>query len=155
MFQQALVAAAMIATATLSVGTSAAQAEFPGAHPAYRHALADLRVARGLIDVNSYARGADANEDIALDAIDRAIRDIKIAGVDDGKPMGFGVAPDPGIDRRGRLHRALQALRDAHRDATREEQNPAALGLRRRATIDIDVAIRHDKRAIADVAHAF
>lgn len=149
-----LVAAAMIAGATFTVGTSAAQADFPGAHPAYRHALADLRVARGLLDVNSYGRGVDANEDVALDAIDRAIGDIKAAGVDDGKPMGFGVAPDPGIDRRGRLHRALQALRDAHRDATREEQNPVALGLRRRATIDIDVAIQRDKRAIRDVDRA-
>lgn len=153
MLQKSLLAAALLASAVSAVGVLPASADFPGAHPYYRHALADLREARGLLNAGSYARGVDANEDVAIDAIDRAIGDIKAAGVDDGKPVGFGVPPDPGIDHRGRIHRALQALRDAHRDTDREEQNPNALGLQHRATRDIDIAIRHGKRALHDAEH--
>jgi hypothetical protein len=126
-----------------------ALADYPGAHPYYLHALGDLRYAHALIDRPDYRPGVDGQDDVALDFIGRAYRDIKAAGIDDGKDINDHFV-DPGIDRRGRLRRALEALQKAHFDVTREEQNPAALGLRAHATRDIDAAAYHVRIAIRD-----
>jgi hypothetical protein len=54
-------------------------------HPAYLHALSDLREAR----FNVARRGGDPvmkwDEAVAIGAIDRAIKEIKEASIDDGK----------------------------------------------------------------------
>lgn len=152
-FKRGVFACAFLACAA-SLGLAPAQADFPGVHPAYRHALGALRVARRLLNVNSNKRGVDNQEDQALDAINAAITEIKAAGIDDGKPMQDSQPLDPNLinDHLGRLHQALRALRDARGNAHTEEVNTAALGLRYHAERDINSAIRHVRRAIKDNA---
>ena len=59
----------------------------PGKHPAFLHALSDLRYARA----NLEKKGGDSqmkwDESTAVGAIDRAIADIKQAAIDDGKNL--------------------------------------------------------------------
>ncbi len=143
----------LLATASFAVLAAAsaapALADYPGAHPYYLHALGDLRYAHALIDRPDYKPGVDGQEDAALDYIGRAYHDIKIAGIDDGEDINDHPV-DSGLDHRGRLRRALQALQKAHFDVTREEQNPLALHVRAHATRDIDEASGHVRRAIHD-----
>jgi hypothetical protein len=143
----------LLATASFAVIAAAsaapALADYPGAHPYYLHALGDLRYAHALIDRPDYRPGVDGQEDAALDNIARAYRDIKIAGIDDGKDINDHFV-DPGLDHKGRLRRALEALRKAHFDVTRKEVNPVALNVRADATRDIDGAAFHVRRAIHD-----
>ena len=137
-------------TAALAATLAApASADFPGRHPFYVHALGDLRDAHALLDHGDFRRGVDGQEDAALDNIRTAYRQIERAGVDDGKDVDDRLA-DRGIDRRGRLQRALQALQRAHADVAREEDDPNAVGLRNRAIQNIDHAMSHVRRAIAD-----
>lgn len=126
-----------------------ASADFPGRHPFYVHAMGDLRYAHALLDHGSYRPGVDGQEDAALDDIARAYGDIKRAGLDDGKNVDEHLV-DRGIDRPGRLHRALEALQRAHADVAREEDDPYAVGLRNRAIREIDHAIGHVRHAIGD-----
>ena len=143
----------LLAAASFAVIAAAsaapALADYPGAHPYYLHALGDLRYAHALIDRPDYKPGVDGQEDAALDDIKRAYHDVKVAGVDDGKDINDHLV-DPGLDHRGRLRRALEALRKAHFDVTREEQNPTALHVRALATRDVDGAAQHVRRAIHD-----
>jgi len=125
-------------------------ADFPGHHPFYVHAMGDLRYAHALLDHGSYRPGVDAQEDAALDDIAHAYREVERAGLDDGKNIDDHLI-DPGIDRPGRLHRALEALQRAHADVAREEDDPNAVGLRNRALEHIDGAIGHVRHAIGDV----
>src|SRR5579859_5428022 len=58
----------------------------PQAHPAYLHALSDLRAARAFL-----ARPASVtvkwDENVAIREIDAAIAELKQAAIDDGKPL--------------------------------------------------------------------
>jgi hypothetical protein len=129
-----------------------ASADFPGRHPYYVHALGDLRYAHVLLDRGDYKPGVDGQEDAALDDISRAYNEIRRAGADDGKDINAHLV-DPGIDRRGRLRRAVEALQAAHADVAREEDDPAAVGLRNRALMNIEHAILHARNAIRDNAN--
>lgn len=132
-----------------------AQAAIPGAHPQYRHALADLRRAHHDIAVKGLDDDTKHPHDKAcLQHIEDAINDIKQAGVDDGKPMQDAVPGDP-VDHAGRLHRAEQDLNHALKDALKEESNKSnllgknsALHLQKRASDDIKLAISEVKLAI-------
>jgi hypothetical protein len=121
----------------------------PETHPAYLHALTDLRNAR----FNLARRGGDPNmkwdEHVAIDAIDRAINEIKRAAIDDGKSLDDHPPVDAHEPRAGRLHKALAALRAAHNDVDREEDNAFASGLKARAVHHIDEAISLTERGIA------
>jgi hypothetical protein len=125
-----------------------------GAHPAYLHALTDLRNAR----FNLERKGGDAqmkwDERDAVAAIDHAIEEIKRAAIDDGKDLNDHPAVDAREPRSGRLHRALAALRSAHDDVAREEDNGYAGGLKARAVHHIDEAIHHTEQGIAAAEHA-
>jgi hypothetical protein len=126
-----------------------ASADFPGRHPFYVHAMGDLRYAHALLDHGDYHPGVDGQEDAALDDIRTAYRQIERAGIDDGKDIDDHLI-DRGIDRRGRLRRAFQALRRAHADVAREEDDPNAVGLRNHAIHNIDHAMWHVRHAITD-----
>jgi hypothetical protein len=119
-----------------------------GAHPAYLHALSDLRNARA----NLWRKGGDGamrwDERDAIGDIDRAIDDIKQAAIDDGKNIEDHPPIDEHAPRAGRLHRALDALRAARRDIEHEEDNGGVVGLRDRAVHDIDEAIRRTEEGI-------
>lgn len=125
-----------------------ASADAPGEHPAYMHALSDLRAARWLIDHHppNWSQGGDEAE--AVHQIDEAIRELREAAFDDGKDLNFHPAVDERPDQPGRLHGALDALRRARADVSREEDNGYARGLRNRSIGHIDAAINHVRRAI-------
>jgi hypothetical protein len=124
------------------------------AHPAYLHALSDLRNARALLE----RRGGDPqikwDERVAVEAIDRAIADIRRAAIDDGKSLQDHPAIDAHELRPGRLHEALAALKAARNDVAQEEDNAFASGLRARGLRNIDEAVRFTEQGIAEVDQA-
>jgi hypothetical protein len=125
----------------------------PQAHPSYLHALTDLRNARAHLE----RRGGDLqvkwDERTAIELVDRAIRDIKLAAIDDGKNLQDHPPVDVREPRAGRLHRALAALRAARDDVSKEEDNGFANGLRARGLHYIDDAIRMTEQGISDAEH--
>src|ERR1700728_2901145 len=121
-----------------------ANADLPGKHPAYLHALTDLRTARWMLEHRPGDAAVSGNEDAA-------IREIKHAAIDDGKNVNDHPNVDVAADRPGRLHKALELLRKVHSDVAREEDDPATRGFRDRAVGHIDGAIHATEHAIGDV----
>lgn len=125
----------------------------PAQHPAYLHALADLRHARAFL-----ARPAGVNvkwdENSAIREIDAAINEIKRAAIDDGKPMEDHPAIDVGMEWGNRLQRARELVETAKRDSSTEEDNGAIAGLRGRAVHHMDEAVRFINEGIEDSHHA-
>jgi len=117
-------------------------ADEPGRHPAYLHALTDLRHARAHLENPALTHHMDKEEEHAIDEIDKAIGEIKNAAIDDGKNLTDHPAVDAGMDRAGRFHRTLELLDKAHNDIAREEDDPSVRGLRDRALHHIDEAHR-------------
>jgi len=141
-----LVPAAFLVVLALALGAQATPA--PQRHPAYLHALSDLRFARAHLERPDGGELHQQEKD-AIKEIDKAIDEIKKASIDDGKDL----ADHPPVDARlpwgGRLHKALDLLDKAHNDISREEDDPAAQGLQQRALEHIDKAHRHVEEAIA------
>jgi len=141
---------AALACAVIVLCPAPAQADQPGHHPAYLHALTDLRHARSHIE----RRGGDAqmkwDERTATKEIDAAIREIKDAAIDDGKNLEDHPPVDAKLDYNGRLHRALELLRKAEKDCREEEDNNFAKGLQKRAIKHIQEAIRFTEQGIAN-----
>ncbi|HEY0747611.1 MAG TPA: hypothetical protein VGD63_12985 [Steroidobacteraceae bacterium] len=115
-------------------------------HPAYLHALSDLRAARWLIEhrTGDWAQSADEGE--AVRQIDAAIGDLKQAAYNDGKNVNDHPPLDEHPDHAGRIHEALQYLRKARADISTEEDNGNAQGWRNRAIGHIDAAIAAGRR---------
>jgi hypothetical protein len=128
-----------------------ANADLPGKHPYYLHALSDLRAARWMLQHRPGDAAVSGNEDVAITEIDAAIREIKRAAIDDGKNVDDHPTVDVPADRPGHLHKALELLRKVHSDVAREEDDPVTRGLRDRAVGHIDGAIHATERAIGDV----
>ena len=137
-------AAAALAFAALAF------ADTPGRHPRYVHARSDLRVALGLLRVQDepnvmhHVYQADRE-------IEQAIREIDHAAVIDHKDVCDNPPIDRGLDRRGRIHRALELVQAARNDISREEDNPRAMGWRDAAYRHIDRAVEELRRAIRDL----
>jgi len=123
-------------------------ADLPGKHPAYLHALSDLRTARWMLEHRPGDAAVSAREDMGITEIDLAIREIKHAAIDDGKDIHDHPALDIPPGRPGRLHKALELLRQVHDDVAREEDDPQTRGLRNRALHHIDEAIHATERSI-------
>jgi hypothetical protein len=140
-------------TLWLLLASFAAQADLPGKHPYYLHALSDLRAARWLLEHRPGDAAVSAQEDIAISEIDGAIGEIKRAAIDDGKDIHDHVGVDAPNERPGRLHKALELLRKVHADVAREEDDPMTKGLRNRAVGHIDAAIHATEASIAEVRH--
>ncbi len=128
----------------------AANADLPGNHPAYLHALSDLRAARWMLEHRPGDPAVSGQEDVAIVEIDAAIGEIKKAAIDDGKDIHDHVGVTDVANRPGRLHKALELLRKVHSDVAREEDDPFVRGLRNRAVGHIDAAINATKTAIAN-----
>ena len=129
----------------------AANADMPGKHPYYLHALSDLRAARWLLEHRPGDAAVSGQEDVAIEEIDKAIGEIKRASIDDGKDI-HDHPPVQGVnDRPGRLHKAAELLHKVHDDVAREEDDPFTRGLRDRAVMHIDEALHHTEHAIHDV----
>jgi Spy/CpxP family protein refolding chaperone len=122
----------------------------PAHHPAYLHALSDLRAARWLIEHRPGDWQQSADEAEAVRRIDAAINDIKQASIDDGKNPADHPPVDEQSDHRGRIHEALDYLRKARADISSAENNGFANGLRDRAIQHIDGAIGAAKRVFQD-----
>ena len=124
----------------LAISPRAASAQqVPGPHPAYLHALSDLRLARAYLDQIAWPP-VQRDEVHAIREIDAAINEIKMASIDDGKnlqdhpPIDVNMRPD------GRFRKALELLDKAHNDTARAEDVPASRGMRDRAVMHIDQA---------------
>jgi hypothetical protein len=126
---------------------TSAQPQPPREHPAYLHALTDLRHARAHLQRPGGGELRD-QEKHAIHEIDEAISEIKKASIDDGKDINDHPPVDAGLDWRGRLHRALELVNKAHDDVAQEEDNAFAQGLQQRALEHIDKAHHHIEEAI-------
>jgi hypothetical protein len=128
----------------------AAQAQWWQQHPKYLHAMSDLRSAYWLIQHHDpMDPAASFEEGRAMKQIRYAYQALKDASIvddkniDDQPPAQFNF-----YDHRGRLHRALDLLHEAHDDVAGEEEDPAARGLRRDAMRRIDKAAEATDEAI-------
>src|SRR5882757_1012988 len=81
-----------------------AHADQPGRHPAYLHALTDLRHARAHLERRGGDRQVKWDERVAIAEIDAAIDEIKRAAINDGKSLTEHPPVDAGLDWGGRLH---------------------------------------------------
>ena len=129
---------ALLGILVISPKAASAQ-QVPGPHPAYLHALSDLRLARAYLDQIAWPP-VQRDEEHAIREIDAAIAEIKQASIDDGKDL----ADHPPVDVRmrpdGRFRKALELLDKAHNDTARAEDVPQARGMRDRAVHHIDQA---------------
>jgi hypothetical protein len=128
------------------LGMSPTWADTAGKHPAYLHALSDLRDARAHLEQGS-SNSIDRAEMHAIENIDKAIGEIKTAAIMDGKNIQDHVPVDAKLDRPGRLHRARELLDKAHHDVSGEEDQPDTQGLQMRV-------IKHINEARNSVQHA-
>ena len=117
-------------------------------HPAYLHALTDLRDARWNLEHRPGDAAVSAQEDVAIIEIDRAINDAKVAAMEDGKNIYQHPPEDARLDFRGRLHHADELLHKARNDVAQGETNGQAVDLRNRVIGHIDLAIQATERAI-------
>ena len=123
----------------------------PAHHPAYLHALTDLRDARWNLEHRPGDAAVSTQEDVAIVETDRAINDARTAAMEDGKNVYQHPPEDARIDRRGRLHHAAELLRKARQDVAQGESNPQTVELRNRVIGHIDAALQATERAIRDV----
>jgi hypothetical protein len=122
----------------------------PAQHPAYLHALSDMRLARALLERPT--RGADVkwDENRAISQVDAAIREIRQASIDDGKPLSDHPPVDLHARHRDRLRQAAELLAKAAHDIEEREDNGYANGLRTRALGHLRGAERAIHDAIED-----
>jgi len=128
----------------------AAQAQWWRRHPAYLHAMSNLRMAYWLVAHHGPGDpAARAEENFALRQIRAAYLELKTAAIVDD--LDIDAQPPAGTtfyDHRGRLHRALDLLQQAHNQVDREEEDPASHGLKNRALQRIDAAAAATSAAI-------
>jgi len=125
----------------------------PAAHPAYLHALSDLRAARALLARPTRDAEVKWDENRAIGQVDAAIREIRDAAIDDGKPLEDHPPIDARLRHRDRIRAAVELLDKAARDIEEREDNGFARGLRGRAIGHIRDAIRFTREAIEDRRH--
>jgi len=140
-----VVALALVFLVSAAVSVSASPV--PKDHPAYLHALTDLRHARAHLERPDGGELRE-QEKKAIHEIDEAINEIKKASIEDGKDLNDHPPVDAHMDWRGRLHRALELINKAHDDVAHEEDNQFAQGLQQRALLHIDKAHHHVEEAI-------
>lgn len=120
-------------------------------HPAYLHALSDLRLYRYLLDRASPNPVFDADRQHAIAEIDEAIREISAASIEEGKNLNFHPPADAELTPDNRYVKAREAGNAAWADINREEDNDYAHGLKHRALKHIEEAnhtIDHIIRAL-------
>ena len=122
-------------------------ADNPGKHPAYLHALSDLRDARAHLE-HSGGDPADHQEEHAIGSIDKAIDEIKHAAIMDGKNLADHMPVDAHMMRRDRFHKAMELLDKARQDVGGEEDQPDTRGLQLRVIHHIEEARLAVKHAI-------
>jgi hypothetical protein len=116
--------------------------EVRGPHPAYLHALSDLRAARHYLHDGWAWEPVRRDDDAAIREIDAAIREIKAAAIDDGKGVNDPYPIDRHLSPHDRFRKANELLAAAHGDLAKAEDVPQARGLRDRAIGHVDEAHR-------------
>src|SRR5262249_22660013 len=98
------------------------------------------------------ARDAEVkwDEKRSIGQIDAAIREIREAAIDDGKPLEDHPPIDAKTHHRDRLRAAIDLLEKSARDIEEREDNQFAKGMRGRAVGHIREAIRFTREAIED-----
>jgi hypothetical protein len=132
-------AISLLTFAFFAIGTPA-QAE----HPAYLHALSNLRQARALLDTDNRP-GFREERNRAIDEIESAIREVRQAVREEGREARFTPPPATPGDPERPMRSALQLLDEANRDVARGEDERDHRGLQERALRHIDEA-RHSLR---------
>jgi hypothetical protein len=109
-----------------------APAPMPAIHPAYLHAISDLRYARALLYREDW-RPVMRDQKAAVEEIDHAIGEAKRAAIDDGKNPNDHPPIDRGLGWEGRFRKAMELLNSAEHDLSEVETNGAAAGWRNAA----------------------
>jgi hypothetical protein len=122
---------------TFVVGGASAQAQ---EHPAYLHALSDLRLMRAYLDRLTPNERVDDESAAAIAEIDAAIREINEASIEDHKDLRDHMPIDAHITPANRFRKAREAGNAAWSDIDREEDNGWARGLKHRAMDRIEKA---------------
>jgi hypothetical protein len=122
----------------------------PAGHPAYLHALSDLRTARALLQRPVRDAEVKWDENRAIGQVDAAIREIREAAIDDGKPLEDHPPVDARLRHRDRIRAAIELMDKAARDIEEREDNGFARGLRGRAVGHIHDAVRFSREAVED-----
>lgn len=122
----------------------------PAAHPAYLHALSDLRMARALLTRPTRDAEVKWDENRAIAKLNAAVREINEAAIDDGKPIDDHPPIDARLRHRDRIRAAIELLDRAARDIEEREDNGFARGLRGRAVGHIRDAARFSREAIEE-----
>ena len=130
-----------LAIASFGAGSLNAQV-VPGPHPAYLHALSDLRAARHYLNDSWAWEPVRQQDNAAIREIDAAINEIKKAAIDDGKGLNDPFPIDTSLSPHDRFRKANELLYTAHNDLSRAEDVPESRGLRNRALMHVDHA--HD-----------
>jgi hypothetical protein len=87
-----------------------------------------------------------------MDEIRAAYQELRLALIDDGKNINDQPPADMNFyDHAGRLHHVADLLRDVHGYINREEDDPAARGLKNRALRHIDGAWHATEAAIREL----
>lgn len=148
---------AALAAAIAASGLAACSAPRParadeyGRHPAYLHALADLRAAQWQVDHRRPEDGAvSADETIVHDELSATIRDVERAAWQDGKAGDWQPPPDARLPREGRLHAAIDLMLKARADIAREEDDPRSRPLQAQILAHLDAALSAARHGVGD-----
>jgi hypothetical protein len=133
-----VILAGMVAAIGPAVTVQAQQV--PGPHPAYLHALSDLRAARHYLNDAWAWDPVRRDDDAAIREIDAAISEIKRAAIDDGKGLNDPFPIDTRLSPHNRFRKANELLWAAHNDLARAEDVPESRELRNRAIGHVDRA---------------
>jgi hypothetical protein len=121
----------------------------PAVHPAYLHAISDLRYARALLYREDW-REVMRDQRAAVEEIDRAIGEAKRAAIDDGKNPNDHPPIDRGLGWEGRFHKAMELLNSAEHDLSEGESNGAAAGWRNASLANVQHAKAFVAKAMRD-----
>jgi hypothetical protein len=139
----------VLLTFAIAAPLGAMAQQLPGKHPAYLHALSDLRAARWFLFHQQGDSKVSASEDVAISEVEAAIGEIKRASIDDGKDLNDH--PQVDIKEHGsRLLKSIETLKKAKADISSEEDNPETHELRHKAHEHIDRAINAAEKAHAE-----
>jgi hypothetical protein len=130
----------LVAGLAVAAGATTMQAQVPGPHPAYLHALSDLRAARHYLNDGWAWAPVRHDDNAAIREIDAAINEIKKASIDDGKGLNDPFSIDTHLSPHDRFRKANELLWSAHNDLSRAEDVPESRGLRDRAIGHVDQA---------------
>ena len=144
----------VLVTALPAIPLGSADADTPGRHPAYLHALTETRQARWLLERRAGDVAVSVHLAAAIGSIDEAVHELTRAAYRDGKDFAETPPPEIGnFNHPGRLHKAAELLRQARSNVAREEDNPEDQHLQHRALEHLDEALRQTDAAIWDVEH--